>query len=233
MSGSSLVSTSAILDWCASLEAARGGRNMARSVTLSVLTTREGAMFDGILPHSFVLLCAAFQPCFTAPTYRTFQALVAGWLHCPGRGTITAVAMASGAVEQRHISRAFIASARAPCCLDALGRVLFILALAWVRADQPLFFVLDDTLARKHGTGISLATMYHDPLLSTAKKLFFGFGQVWVVLALWVPLPTGRARGMALPLLFRLYVGSQRGGQQDAPGRPRAGRRHEAAATAH
>ena len=54
-------------------------------------------MFEGILPHSFVLLCAAFQPCFTAPTYRTFQWLVAGWLHCPGRRTITAVAVASGA----------------------------------------------------------------------------------------------------------------------------------------
>ena len=62
---------------------------MAPSVTLSVLTTREeGAMFEVILPHSFVLLCAAFQPCFTAPTYRTFQWLVAGWLHCPGRPAV-------------------------------------------------------------------------------------------------------------------------------------------------
>ena len=133
-------------------------------------------MFEVSLPHSFVLLCAAFQPCFTAPTYRTFEWLVAGWLHCPGRRTITAVAVASGAVEHRHVSVFHRFFARAPWSLDALGRVLFTLALAWVPADQPRFLLVDDTLARKHGKSISLATMHHDPLLSTAKQPFFRFG---------------------------------------------------------
>jgi hypothetical protein len=206
---------------------------MAPSVTLSVLTTREGAMFEVILPHPFLLLCAAFQSCFTAPTYRTFQWLVAGWLHCPGRRTITAVAVASGAAEQRHISVFHRFFSRAQWSLDAVGHMLFTLALAWLPADQPLFLVLDDTLARKHGKGISLATMHHDPLLSTVNKPFFSFGHVWVVLALWVPLPMGRSRGFALPLLFRLYVGAQRGGQRAAPSRPRAGHRQQAAAAAH
>src|SRR4051794_25756683 len=205
---------------------------MAPSVTLSVLTTREGAMFEIILPHPFVLLCAAFQPCFTAPTYRTFQWHVAGWIHCPGRRTITAVAVASGAVEQRHISVFHRCFARAPWSLDALGRVLFTLALARVPADQPLFVLVDDTLARKHGKSISLATMHHDPLLSSAKKPVFSFGHVWVVLALWVPLPGGGARGCALLLLFRLYVGARRGGQHAARSRPRTSTRHHAAATA-
>src|SRR5947208_3391858 len=206
---------------------------MAPPVPLSVLTSRQGPLSEDSLPHSFVLLCAAFQPCFTAPTCRTVQWLVAGWLHCPGRRTITAVAVASGAAEHRHISVFHRFFARAPWSLDALGRVLFTLALAWVPADQPLFLVLDDTLARKHGKGISLATMHHDPLLSTAKKPFFSFGHVWVVLALWVPLPMGRSRGFALPLLFRLYVGAKRGGQRAAPAHPRASRRQAAAAAAH
>jgi DDE superfamily endonuclease len=190
-------------------------------------------MFEVILPHRFGALLAAFQPCFTAPTYRTFQWLVAGWIHCVGRHTITAVAIASGAVEQRHISVFHRFFSRAPWSLDAVGQGLFHLALAWLPADQPLFLVLDDTLARKHGKGISLATMHHDPLLSTAKKPFFSFGHVWVVLALWVPLPLGGGRGFALPLLFRLYVGSKRGGQRDAPSRPRGGARQRAAAAAH
>src|SRR3954447_25753719 len=190
-------------------------------------------MFEVILPHPFLLLCAAFQPCFTAPTYRTFEWLAAGRVPHPGRRAITAVAVASGAVEQCHISVFHRFVARAPWSLDALGRVLFTLALAWVPADQPLFLLVDDTLARKHGKGISLATMHHDPLLSTAKKPFFSFGHVWVVLALWVPLPVGRSRGFALPLLFRLYVGAKRGGQRDAPARPRAGRRQQVAAAAH
>jgi hypothetical protein len=206
---------------------------MAPSFTLSVLTTREGAMFEGILPHSFGLLFVAFQPCFTAPTYRNFQLLVAGWIHCLGRRTITAVAVASGAVEQRHISVFHRFFSRAQWSLDAVGHVLFLLALAWLPADGPLILLLDDTLARKHGKGISLATMHHDPLLSTARKPFFSFGHVWVVLALWVPLPMGGSRGFALPLLFRLYVGAQRGGERDAPSRPRGGARQRAAAAAH
>src|SRR4051794_41495679 len=98
---------------------------MAPSVTLSVLTTREGAMFEGILPHSFVLLCAAFQPCFTAPTYRTFQWLVAGGLPPPGRRPLTPRAPAAGGPAHPHhpgLSRLF---SRAPRGLGAPGRRLF------------------------------------------------------------------------------------------------------------
>jgi hypothetical protein len=190
-------------------------------------------MSEVILPQSFLVLCAAFQPCFTAPSYRTFQWLVTGWLHCPERRTITAVAAAAGALEQRHISVFHRFFARAQWSLDAVGRVLFSLALTWVPVDQPLYLLLDDTLARKHGKCISLATMHHDPLLSTARKPFCSFGHVWVVLALWVPLPLGGARGFALPLLFRLYVGAKRGGERAAPSRPHRGPRYHAAVTAH
>ena len=70
-----------------------------------------------------------------------------------------------GRRRQRHISVFHRFFSRAPWSLDALGRVLFTLALAWVPADQPLLVLVDDTLARKHGKSISLATMHHDPLL--------------------------------------------------------------------
>jgi hypothetical protein len=122
---------------------------------------------------------------------------------------------------------------RATWSLIALGRVVFRLALVWIPADQPLYVPIDDTLARKTGKGISLATMHHDPLLSSARKPFCSFGHVWVVLALWVPLPMGGTRSFALPVLFRLYVGAKRGGSKDAPGRPRRGTRQQAAERAH
>ena len=57
-----------------------------------------------ILPSPFVGLLAAFEPCFHAPSCRTFRFLVAGWVHCLGRRTITAMAVASGGVERCHIS---------------------------------------------------------------------------------------------------------------------------------
>jgi hypothetical protein len=190
-------------------------------------------MPEMILPSTLVSLLVAFEPCFTAPSYRTFSLLVAGWIHCLGRRTITGVAVASGGLDGRHISVFHRFFTRATWSLDAVGQVVFRLALVWIPADQPLFILIDDTLARKTGKGISLATMHHDPLLSTARKPFCSFGHVWVVLALWVPLPMGGTRGFALPLLFRLYVGAKRGGTKDAPGRPRRGTRQQAAERAH
>src|SRR5215212_7808205 len=186
-----------------------------------------------ILPSAMVGLLAAFEPCFHAPTYRIFRLVMVGWMHCLGRRTITAVALASGGVGGRHSSVFHRFFTRATWSLDAVGRVVFRLALVWIPADQPLFVLIDDTLARKTGKGISLATMHHDPLLSSARKPFCSFGHVWVVLALWVPLPMGGTRGCALPLLFRLYVGAKRGGTKDAPGRPRLGTRQRAAERAH
>src|SRR3954471_17569069 len=186
-----------------------------------------------ILPSTMVGLLAAFEPCFHAPTYRVFQLVLAGWMHCLGRRTIAAGALASGGVGGGQLSVFHRFLTRATWSLDAVGQVVFRLALAWIPAEQPLYILIDDTLARKTGKGISSATMHHDPLLSSARKPFCSFGHVWVALALWVPLPMGGPRGFALPLLFRLYVGAKRGGTKDAPGRPRRGTRQQAAEKAH
>lgn len=184
---------------------------------------------DLILPDSFWPILLAFQACFGAPSFRNFCAVVTGWIQCLGRHTVTAVALASGDLSRRHISAFHRFFAQAQWALDGLGLVLFHLAEPWVAADQSLVVILDDTLARKTGKCISLASMHHDPLLSSAHKPFTSFGHVWVVLALWVPLPLNHQRGFALPVLFRLYTGSKRGGQSDAPSRPSTGQRQSAA----
>jgi len=185
---------------------------------------------SAIVPKSFSSLLSGFQPCFTAPSYCNFVSVVGGWVHCLGRRTVTAVALASGALSVRHVSVFHRFFGRARWALDALGHVLFNLAVAWVPAGEPLLFVLDDTLARKGGKSINLASMHHDPLLSNAHKPFFSFGHVWVTLAVWVPLPLGESRGFALPLLFRLYRTGKRGGRTDAPAHPTKHRRVVAAA---
>jgi hypothetical protein len=206
---------------------------MAPSIILAVSSPREGAMPEVIVPNTLVPLLTAFAPCFHAPSYRTFTVLVAGWIHCLGRRTVTGVVLAAGAVGRGHISVYHRFFARARWSLDAVGQVVFSLALAWLPAELPLIVLVDDTLTRKSGKGVSLATMHHDPLLSSARKPFCSFGHVWVVLALWVPLPPGGTRGFALPVLFRLYVGAKRGGRADAPSRPRVGQRQQAADAAH
>ena len=54
------------------------------------------------------------------------------------------------------------------------------------------------------------------------------------MLALWVALPFGSGRGFALPVLFRLYVSTKRGGERHRAGQRqgRVGPRLEAARTA-
>src|SRR5207248_1214887 len=141
-------------------------------------------------------------------------------------------ALAAGAVGQQHISVSHRFFARAQWSLDRVGQVLFHLARRWVPAEGPLYVLGDDTLARKQGKCVALGSMHHDPLLSTGRKPVFSFGHVWVVLALWVPLPMGGRRGFALPILVRLFVGSKRGGRADAPSRPGSGRRRQAAEAA-
>jgi hypothetical protein len=194
-----------------------------------------------IVPESFALLLAAFVPCFTAPTYQTFCYLVAGWLHCPGRHTVTGVTIAAGVVGEdgarswRHISVFHRFFSRAQWEPDALGKVVFTVALRLLPADCPLILLVDDSLARKGGKAIALGSMHHDPLLSHGRKTFSSYGHVWVVLAVWLPLPfgvVGGPRGVAVPLVFRLYVGSQRGNRADAPSRATSGKRYARAQTA-
>ena len=190
-------------------------------------------MHTGIVPETFVRLLAAFAICFTAPSYRTFVTLVSGWVPCGGRRTVTAVVIAAGAAGTRHISVFHRFFSRARWGLADLGRVVFHLTLPWLLPDQPLSVIIDDTLCRKGGKGICGASMHHDPLRSTVRTPFFSFGHVGVVLALWVPVPMGPIRGVALPVLFRLYRSTKRGGQADAPSRPTRGRRRRTAQTVH
>src|SRR5919199_2531108 len=195
----------------------------------------EGAMSGVIVPPTLAALLAACTPCFQARSYLTFECLVLVWIQCHGRRTITTVALASGALGRRHISVFHRFLSRASWSLDALGHVVFTLVLKWLPADQPLVVLGDDTLARKGGKSIALASMHHDPLLSSARKPFASFGHVWVVLALWLPLPFGSGRGFALPVLFRLYVSAKRGGERERAGRMqgRGGPRLRAARKAH
>ncbi len=193
----------------------------------------ERARFETIIPEAFATLLAAYAACFQARSYPTFQGLVLGWVQCLGRRTLTAGALASGAVGERQVSVFHRFFARAVWSLDAVGQVVFRQALRWLPAEQPVYLLGDATLARKSGKCVSLAAMHHDPLLSPARKPFFSFGHVWVVLAVWLPLPLGRGRGVALPVLVRLYTGARRGGRADAPSRPTTGKRRQVAETAH
>jgi hypothetical protein len=59
------------------------------------------------LPRSLADLLSAFGPCFTAPTMRTFQALVAGFLTQPGQRTVTGMLVGARLAGRRHHDLAY------------------------------------------------------------------------------------------------------------------------------
>ena len=61
-------------------------------------------MSELIVPPTLAALLSAVSCCFQARSVVVFQWLVLGWVQCLERRTLTAVALASGAVGVRHIS---------------------------------------------------------------------------------------------------------------------------------
>jgi len=157
-----------------------------------------------MLAPSLVPLLAHFSVCFTRPTFETFQHLVAGWILCLGRHTVTGVLRASGAVGKKHhtsFHRFFRSSAWE---VEALFLWLLGLVMRLLRDDEPVFASLDDSLTRHTGKHIRGAAMHHDPLLSTRTKVAFHWGHVWVVLAIIVRVPVWK-KTFSLPVMVRLY----------------------------
>jgi hypothetical protein len=159
---------------------------------------------EPMIAPSFAPLVAAFADCFTAPTFATFRHVVAGWILCVGRHTVTGVLRASGAVGVKHhtsFHRFFRSAAWIP---DQLGLCLLKMVLALVPKDEVVIVPVDDTLGRHTGKAIRAAAMHHDPLLSTRTKPVFHWGHVWVVLCIVVRVPVWK-KSFALPVLARLY----------------------------
>jgi hypothetical protein len=149
-------------------------------------------------------LLPAFADCFTAPSFETFRHVIGGWLLCIGRRHVSSIIEAADAVGYKHhtsFQRFFRAARWEP---DRVGLVVLRLVLTLVAPEAPILLAVDDTLARHTGKHISSAGNHRDPLLSTAAKVAFHFGHVWVVLAVVVTVPRWK-KSFALPVLMRLY----------------------------
>lgn len=161
-------------------------------------------MSKPLLAPSFVPMLAGFSECFTAPSFATFQHIVAGWILCVGRHTVTGVLRASGAVGQKHHTSFHRFFRSAVWNFDAVSLSLIGLVMTLLPTDETILVPLDDTLGRHTGKHIRAASMHHDPLLSTRVKPVFHWGHVWVVLSIAVRVPLWK-KNFALPVLVRLY----------------------------
>lgn len=157
------------------------------------------------LPASFAALLAVLRPCFTAPSFRTFAALVAGMLAQPGRRTITGMFSAAGLAGVWHHSRAHWFFGRARWRVDDVGLALLGLVLTrLVPAGAPVLIAVDDSLFRRSGRKVHAAAWCHDGAAKGPRDNKISWGNSWIIAGVVVTLPF-LDRPVCLPMLARLW----------------------------
>ncbi len=156
------------------------------------------------VPGSLAELVSLFAGCFTQPTFRTFRALLVGFIARVGEHTITGCLVAGGVAGGWHHSRGHRFFSRARWSPDKLGLVLLDLVVArLIDPGAPLLIAIDDTLLRRSGRRVWGTAWHHEPTGAAPRR--FAWGNNWVVAAVVVWLPF-LARPLALPMLFRLQA---------------------------
>jgi len=159
---------------------------------------------EGTLPVSMQVLLAVFQPCFTAPSFRTFCALACGFWAQTGRKSVCGMLTGAGLSRIWPHHRAHYFFARARWQPGDLGLALARLVVtALVPDGEPVTVAVDDTLFRRRGKKVWAAGWFHDG--SGAGKDKTGYGNNWVIAGIVVTLPMV-SRPVCLPVLARLVV---------------------------
>jgi len=173
-------------------------------------------MHTATVPQSVRGLFENFESCFKRRGFESFATMIIGWIVCQGRHSICRVIQASGEVgASKHHSSHYRFLSRGRWSTDAVGEVLFRQLLRF--CPNKIRLSVDDTLCHKSGPHIFGAAMHYDSHASTygrgtseGRKGFFAFGHNWVIASLWIPLPWNSERGLAIPILFRLYRSKKR-----------------------
>lgn len=162
------------------------------------------------LTTSFVGLLQNFRVVFTAPSFRLFGLILAGWaLSCRHR-FITECIFTAGQVGIGHWSCYHRFFSHYSWSLDDLCQVLARVLVRTFCPEGPILLAGDDTLCRKRGLHLFGVGMHHDPLMSSKALKVFSWGHDWVVLALVIRLPWwAPTKVFALPIAFRLYTNRQ------------------------
>jgi hypothetical protein len=154
------------------------------------------------LPPSLMTLLAAFRPCFTAPSFRTFCGLAAGFWAQAGRRTVCGMLAGAGLSRAWSHHRAHRFFSRARWSSEQLGLVLARLVVAVLVPDgEPVTVAVDDTLFKRTGKKVHAIGWFHDGSVKGPRQV--GLGNNWVIAAIVVRLPFC-SRPVALPVLARL-----------------------------
>ncbi len=159
---------------------------------------------EGTLPVSVQVLLAWFQPCFTAPSFRTFCTLACGFWAQTGRRTVCGMLTGAGLARAWPHDRAHYFFARAAWELDELGlAVARVAVLLLVAPGAAITVAVDDSVFRRSGRKVWGAAWQHDGSSPAKSKL--SYGNCFVTAGIVVALPFC-TRPVCLPVLARLHV---------------------------
>lgn len=159
---------------------------------------------DVTLPPSLAALLVVFRPCFTAPAYRVFCGLMAGFVAQTGRRTVCGMLTGAGLSRIWSHDRAHYFFARARWSPEDLGLVLARLVVALLVPDgAPVLVAIDDTLFKRRGKKVWAAGWFHDGSATGPQRV--GHGNNWVVAGIVVSFPF-LSRPVCLPVLAKLVV---------------------------
>lgn len=157
------------------------------------------------LTPCWILLLQPYHVCFRAEVFLTFRLMLAAWIVCLGRRTISRVWETTGHSQTEDHSRAFRLFNAAGWNWDEVCRILLVQLLTAFVPGSRVWLVVDDTLCHKRGAKVAFGGIFLDAVLSTKKHKLFRFGTNWVTLGLVVQLPFRTDRFYCLNILWRVY----------------------------
>jgi len=145
-----------------------------------------------------------FFPVFTAPTKEIFAALVAGWVLCTARRTITGMIRFSELfIHRPHDAfHRFFCDAR--WSIAELWRLLAIMLIEKFYPTGTIELDLDDTLFHRPGRKVSGASNWRDPVRSIS-SIVYAHGLNLIVLTLRI-YPPWAGEPIALPVNMRVRL---------------------------
>jgi DDE superfamily endonuclease len=157
------------------------------------------------VPASLSVLLQVFRPCFTAPSFRMFVALLAGMVAQPGRRTVCGMLVGAGLAPVWRHGRAHWFFAHARWGVEQVGLALVgLIVSGLLPAGAPVLLVVDDTLMRRSGRRVCGAAWQHDGARKGPKSAQVSWGTCFVVVGIVVDLPF-LERPVCLPVLARLW----------------------------
>src|SRR4051794_7410587 len=131
------------------------------------------------LTAPLLLLLAPFVPCFNQPVHDTFCLVVAAWIVCLGRRTISRVWQTTGMAADHDHSAFYRFFNQAVWNWDDLARIFLIDLLCEFLPGSTVWLVVDDTLCHKRGAKVAFGGMFLDAVMSSKKHKIFRCGVNW------------------------------------------------------